>query len=428
MIDLSAPPFALLAERDMDLLVLEEMLSSDPFKKWLVDKLYGGSRQFRRFIGAWHTPVLEPLGSVDILFVFEEMSAGRRCAILIENKIDQPKQDLQAQRYFEFGEKGVQDGLWDEYLTCLLSPQAYFSSLEPSEYFSSYLSYEEIEEWFSMAAVKTNSATPERSAYKKTLIRKAIEQGAGIMRRQMRNKTATYSSAPPPVAGGSKTQKQKQQSAASLQDVSVARRQSAAYDQAPMPVAAEQQTFQDDPEPIVQPKKKASVSDFRIFPGGVFNLPAGYREAEDTIVGKFFTDMLAFTRQRYPELGMKKPTGSAEEASWVEFAPEEFPREVRIIHKMPQGFMDLSFAMTTLAMIQPPYQPYTDNDMTFKENGKTAVIRINVPLIDPQQGFESQRDIVNFALQKAEKLYQLYMHVVNNGAAGKGFAPEELYL
>ena len=74
------------------------------------------------------------------------------------------------------------------------------------------------------------------------------------------------------------------------------------------------------------------------------------------------------------------------------------------------------------------YQPYTDNDMTFKENGKTAVIRINVPLIDPQQGFESQRDIVNFALQKAEKLYQLYMHVVNNGAAGKGFAPEELYL
>ena len=71
------------------------------------------------------------------------------------------KQDLQAQRYFEFGEKGVQDGLWDEYLTCLLSPQAYFSSLEPSEYFSSYLSYEEIEEWFSMAAVKTN-AVPKR--------------------------------------------------------------------------------------------------------------------------------------------------------------------------------------------------------------------------------------------------------------------------
>ena len=91
MIDLAAPPFTLLAERDMDLLVLEEMLSSDPFKKWLVSKLYNGTRQFRRMIGAWHTPSLEPLGSVDILFDFEEISAGHKCAILIENKIDRSK-------------------------------------------------------------------------------------------------------------------------------------------------------------------------------------------------------------------------------------------------------------------------------------------------------------------------------------------------
>ena len=76
MIDLSAPPFALLAERDMDLLVLEEMLSSDPFRKWLVSKLYNGSRQFRRMVGAWHTPSLDPLGSVDILFVFEDTLAA----------------------------------------------------------------------------------------------------------------------------------------------------------------------------------------------------------------------------------------------------------------------------------------------------------------------------------------------------------------
>lgn len=415
MIDLAAPPFTLLAERDMDLLVLEEMLSSDPFKKWLVSKLYNGTRQFRRMIGAWHTPSLEPLGSVDILFVFEEMSAGRKCAILIENKIDQPKQNLQAQRYFEFGEKGVEDGYWDEYLTCLFSPQAYFSSLEPSEYFSSYLSYEEIEIWFSRAAAESHSATPQRSAYKKTLIRQAIEQGTGMMRRQMQTAAAAPVYAPVPrqpvltVPGQEKTSDVLPQP-----------------DMTPQPVLPEQTN--PAPEQVIQPKKKASASDFRVFPGGVFNLPAGYREAEDTIVGKFFADMQDFAKQYYPQLGMKKPTGSAEEAAWVELAPDEFPRDVRIIHKMPQGFMDLSFAMTTLAMIQPPYQPYMDSDMTFKENGKTAVIRIMVPLIDPQQGFEQQKEIVGFALQKAQKLYQLYMHVVNNGSAGKGFAPEELYL
>lgn len=414
MIDLAAPPFTLLAERDMDLLVLEEMLSSDPFKKWLVSKLYNGTRQFRRMIGAWHTPSLEPLGSVDILFVFEEISAGHKCAILIENKIDQPKQNLQAQRYFEFGEKGVEDGYWDEYLTCLFSPQAYFSSLEPSEYFSSYLSYEEIETWFSRAAAESHSATPQRSAYKKTLIRQAIEQGTGMMRRQMQTAAAAapvYAPVPrqPAVPG-------REEAAAVLTQADIT----------PQSVLPEQ--TKPTPEPVIQPKKKASASDFRVFPGGVFNLPAGYREAEDTIVGKFFADMQDFAKQYYPQLGMKKPTGSAEEAAWVELAPDEFPRDVRIIHKMPQGFMDLSFAMTTLAMIQPPYQPYMDNDMAFKENGKTAVIRIMVPQIDPQQGFEQQKEIVGFALQKAQKLYQLYMHVVNNGSAEKGFAPEELYL
>ena len=414
MIDLAAPPFTLLAERDMDLLVLEEMLSSDPFKKWLVSKLYNGTRQFRRMIGAWHTPSLEPLGSVDILFVFEEISAGHKCAILIENKIDQPKQNLQAQRYFEFGEKGVEDGYWDEYLTCLFSPQAYFSSLEPSEYFSSYLSYEEIETWFSRAAAESHSATPQRSAYKKTLIRQAIEQGTGMMRRQMQTAAAAapvYAPVPrqPAVPG-------REEAAAVLTQADIT----------PQSVLPEQ--TKPAPEPVIQPKKKASASDFRVFPGGVFNLPAGYREAEDTIVGKFFADMQDFAKQYYPQLGMKKPTGSAEEAAWVELAPDEFPRDVRIIHKMPQGFMDLSFAMTTLAMIQPPYQPYMDNDMAFKENGKTAVIRIMVPQIDPQQGFEQQKEIVGFALQKAQKLYQLYMNVVNNGSAEKGFAPEELYL
>lgn len=399
MIDLAAPPFALLAERDMDLLVLEEMLSSGPFRKWLVSKLYNGARQFHTMIGAWHTPSLDPLGSVDILFVFEEMALRHKCAILIENKIDQPKQNLQAQRYFEFGEKGIADGLWDEYLTCLFSPQAYFSSLEPSEYFSSYLSYEEIENWFSRAASESHSATVERSAYKKMLVRQAIEQGTGMMRMQMQQNVSQ----------------------------SFPQQQNMAQPQ-PQPASASQSQAAVPEQPHPAPKKKTSASDFRVFPGGVFNLPAGYREAEDTIVGKFFNDLLSYNKQYYPDLGMMKPTGSAAEAAWVEFAPKEFPRDVRIIHKMPQGFMDLSFAMTGLATIQQPYQPYIDSDMTFKENGKTAIIRIMVPPIDPQEGFDTQKDAVVFAMQKAQKLYQLYIHVVNSGMAGRGYAPEELYL
>ena len=407
-------PFTLLAERDMDLLVIEEMHASEPFRDWLVAKLYNNTRRIREFVGAYHTFTLDPLGSVDIMFVFIDVS-GRKCAILIENKIDQPKQNLQAQRYFEFGEKGVEEGGWDEYLTCLFSPQAYFSSLEPSEYFSSYLSYEEIAEWFKQKAVPSNSATPGRAAYKIKLVRKAIEQGTGVVRQQQRpafRATAPQPTVPPIV--------QPAPQPAALQQTVTAQ---------PMPQPVYQPASVPAPEPLPEtpaPKKKASASDFRVFPGGVFNLPAGYREAEDTIVGQFWTDCLAFANQKYPDLGMQRPTGSAEEAAWVEMTPEAFPREVKIIHKMPQGFMDLTFAMTSLAMIQAPYQRFMDSDMTFKESGKAAVIRINVPTIDPQQGFADQRELVAFALQKAYKLYQLYLHVV--GGNPTGYAPEELYL
>ena len=407
-------PFALLAERDMDLLVIEEMHASEPFRDWLVAKLYNNTRRIREFVGAYHTFTLDPLGSVDIMFVFIDVS-GRKCAILIENKIDQPKQNLQAQRYFEFGEKGVEEGGWDEYLTCLFSPQAYFSSLEPSEYFSSYLSYEEIEEWFKQKAVPSNSATPGRAAYKIKLVRKAIEQGTGVARQNRQPQPAFRAAAPqptvPPITQPMPQPVVKQQTVMA------------------QPLLQPQPVYQPAPEPLPEtpaPKKKASASDFRVFPGGVFNLPAGYREAEDTIVGQFWTDCLAFANQKYPDLGMKRPTGSAEEAAWVEMTPEAFPREVKIIHKMPQGFMDLTFAMTSLAMIQAPYQRFIDSDMTFKESGKAAVIRINVPTIDPQQGFDSQRELVAFALQKADKLYQLYLHVV--GGSPTGYAPEELYL
>lgn len=407
-------PFTLLAERDMDLLVIEEMHASEPFRDWLVAKLYNNTRRIREFVGAYHTFTLDPLGSVDIMFVFIDVS-GRKCAILIENKIDQPKQNLQAQRYFEFGEKGVEEGGWDEYLTCLFSPQAYFSSLEPSEYFSSYLSYEEIAEWFKQKAVPSNSATPGRAAYKIKLVRKAIEQGTGVVRQQQRpafRATAPQPTVPPIV--------QPAPQPAAVQQTVTAQ---------PVPQPVYQPASVPAPEPLPEtpaPKKKASASDFRVFPGGVFNLPAGYREAEDTIVGQFWTDCLAFANQKYPDLGMQRPTGSAEEAAWVEMTPEAFPREVKIIHKMPQGFMDLTFAMTSLAMIQAPYQRFMDSDMTFKESGKAAVIRINVPTIDPQQGFADQRELVAFALQKAYKLYQLYLHVV--GGNPTGYAPEELYL
>lgn len=398
MLDLSSSkfPFPLLSERDMDLLVIEEIMSSKPFRDWIVAKLYNNTRQIAEFIGVFRCFELAPLGSVDILMLFKDVS-GRKCAILIENKIDQPKQNLQAQRYFEFGEAGIQQGGWDEYLTCLFSPQAYFSTLEPSEYFSSYLSYEELCGWF-QSGVINHSITPDRAGYKIRFVQQAIAQ------------ETTQHAAPTPIP-------QKMTSPAP-----VAPNMQQIQTTTPIPMFTPNESEPVLSQPIAEEEvleqlvsttqTKNKMSDFRVFPGGVFNLPKGYIEAEDSVVGKFWNDCFTFTNKKYPHLNWQKPTGSAKEAGWAEMNPTKFPKEVKIIHKMPQGYMDLTFAMATIQMIQPLYQRFMDSDMAIKESGKTTVIRITIPPINPDDGIDSQRELLAFAMQKAEKLYQLYKHVI----------------
>lgn len=390
MLDLSSSkfPFPLLSERDMDLLVIEEIMSSKPFRDWLVTKLYNNTRQLREFIGVFRCFELAPLGSVDILMLFKDVS-GRKCAILVENKIDQPKQNLQAQRYFEFGEAGIQQGGWDEYLTCLFSPQAYFSTLEPSEYFSSYLSYEELCVWF-QNAVMNHSITPDRAGYKIRFVQQAIAQ-------ETTQRMAPVPTAQPVMNSPAPVAPNVQQMQMPLPSFTT-----------DAPVLSE--PVLEEPAPAV--KTKTSMSDFRVFPGGVFNLPKGYIEAEDSVVGKFWNDCFTIATQKYPHLNWQQPTGSAKEAGWAEMNPSAFPKEVKIIHKMPQGYMDLTFAMATVQMIQAPYQRFMDSDMSIKESGKAAVIRITIPPMNPDDGIDSQRELLMFALQKAEKLYQLYKHVI----------------
>ena len=42
-------------ERDVDLLVLEELHVSEPFRRWLIEKVIGPDLGLGRFVGAWHS-------------------------------------------------------------------------------------------------------------------------------------------------------------------------------------------------------------------------------------------------------------------------------------------------------------------------------------------------------------------------------------
>lgn len=160
---------ASVAERDIDLLVLEELSVNAEFREWLSARVYGAS-VYQSDVGAWHSVTDSILGETDIAFVFNAETGDRR-AVLIENKISSPPQPQQAERYKQRGQKGIQEGDWNDFRTCSIAPDRYFESTGNSQKYDTEIGYEEILAFFSSRRFRDN-----RFAYKAILVNEAIAQ------------------------------------------------------------------------------------------------------------------------------------------------------------------------------------------------------------------------------------------------------------
>jgi hypothetical protein len=159
---------ASIAERDIDLLLMEEISVSNEFREWFSSRVFG-EPIFQSTIGAWHS-VSDADRESDIVYIFEGIS-GERIAILIENKIDAPPQQDQGERYHKRGENGLKEGDWDEYKTCVIAPDKYLSSSKHSEIYDIEISYEEI-----LAYFQSRRHRDERFSYKARILLEGIEK------------------------------------------------------------------------------------------------------------------------------------------------------------------------------------------------------------------------------------------------------------
>jgi hypothetical protein len=160
---------ASVAERDIDLIVMEEFSVNDEFRDWFSSRIYGETI-FLEIIGTWHSVVVEDLGESDIVFVFQAHT-GQRIALLIENKINALPQPKQSKRYKIRGQKGIMKGDWDEFRTCLIAPSKYFGSIKNTESYDTVIAYEELLSFFSSRRFRD-----DRYKYKAKIIQEAIEQ------------------------------------------------------------------------------------------------------------------------------------------------------------------------------------------------------------------------------------------------------------
>lgn len=127
-------------ERDIDLLLIEQLHVSDEFAQGFNDRLglSGAS-----VVSARHS-VYREHGETDVLLIVD--IAGHRVAVMIGDKIGAPMQPEQCERYHLRGRALCEKGEVDRYITVLFAPEGYLSGVEKTKPWDFRISFEEVGE------------------------------------------------------------------------------------------------------------------------------------------------------------------------------------------------------------------------------------------------------------------------------------------
>lgn len=155
-------PVESIQERDVDLLLLEELSTNNSFCEWLVREL--DLSDLSAVNGAWRSVSGFGLGETDILFSYQ--AKGEKVFVLIENKLDASFQEEQYLRYRKRAERYLNQKDCDQAYVLLIAPERY---CEDQNEFESYLTYERIADRLQFIGTK-------RSIFKSKLLQIACEK------------------------------------------------------------------------------------------------------------------------------------------------------------------------------------------------------------------------------------------------------------
>lgn len=157
--DLSFPIIESIRERDIDLLILEELYANSGFEKIFLNAIKKPDFTFAK---AYRSITTAGLGETDIQVEFTAQQ--KKLFILIENKVDAEFQDAQYERYMKRAELLSAPAV--ETSVILVAPKNYIDNKSEFEF---AISYEDILLWF-------KQKQDARSWYKSEILRLAIEQ------------------------------------------------------------------------------------------------------------------------------------------------------------------------------------------------------------------------------------------------------------
>lgn len=143
-------------EHDMDVLLMQAMLSDAGFLALFLDKTDWRDMQLTA-VHAELSNTETDLGETDITVILSD--GEKKYALLIEDKIDAVAQPEQHQRYLKRGDKAVKDGAFADYRVFIVCPQKYYDTDKEAAKYEHFVSYEECAAYFQQG---TDSMSPIR--------------------------------------------------------------------------------------------------------------------------------------------------------------------------------------------------------------------------------------------------------------------------
>jgi len=142
-------PVESILERDIDLILLEELSSDNSFCEWFIRELNLPS--LTSVNGTWKSISDFGLGETDLLFSYN--SNDKKIFVLIENKLDTSFQNEQFNRYIKRADEYLIKKECDNAFVILIAPKLYCQNQSD---FENYLTYETISERLIFTGTKRN--------------------------------------------------------------------------------------------------------------------------------------------------------------------------------------------------------------------------------------------------------------------------------
>lgn len=130
----------------------------------------------------------------------------------------------------------------------------------------------------------------------------------------------------------------------------------------------------------------------------------GYSVVADSRVTEFWGEYWRFCTQEFPDLYPPPPTGRPSGSGFVYFQQPSLPPNLRLIHKLSHGFVDLQISGRTVAELHRELADQLESGINLQQRARSVAISIVVPVCDTGRPFVEQAAAVRQAAHAAQRL------------------------